>query len=186
VQELMHEVIEEGRGVLGGLRASDGGADDLLASLSRVPGELGIEGAAPVRIVMEGTARPLHPAVRDDVYRIAREALVNSLRHSGARNIDVELEYGTRHLRIVVRDDGKGIEPDLLREGRGGHWGLSGIRERAGKLGGELALRSRVGAGTEIELVVPNRVAFEDASSRGAGLRTRLFSRGRSIGGKQP
>jgi signal transduction histidine kinase len=63
-------------------------------------------------------------------------------------------------LRIVVRDDGRGIDAQVLASGVEGHWGLVGMRERAGRIGGQLKVRSRIGAGTEVELSVPARVAF--------------------------
>jgi signal transduction histidine kinase len=95
------------------------------------------------------------------VYRIGREALVNSFRHSGAKNIEVEVEYSSRQLYIVVRDDGCGIDPQVLGSGRDGHWGLSGMRERAERIGARLKLRSRHATGTEVELSVPGYVAFQ-------------------------
>ncbi len=169
VQQLMGQVIEEGRGALRGLRSAARSEDDLGAALSRVPGELGLpdlhepagaERGAGLRVVVEGRPRPLQPAVRDEIYRIAREALVNAFRHSGASAIEVEIEYAPRQLRVVIRDDGAGIDPEVLRAGREGHWGLSGMRERAERIGAQLKVWSRDGGGTEIELAVPGKVAF--------------------------
>ena len=85
---------------------------------------------------------------------------MNAFRHSGASTIETEIDYLPHEVRVVVRDDGRGIDPDVLRDGRDGHWGLSGMRERAKRIGGRLTVRSRVGAGTEIELAVPGRIAF--------------------------
>ena len=163
VQQLMRQVIEEGRGALRGLRSAERSEDDLGSSLSRVPGELGIPqgtAGAELRVVVEGRPRPLQPGVRDEIYRIAREALVNAFRHSGASAIEVEIEYAPRQLRVVIRDDGAGIDPEVLRTGREDHWGLSGMRERAERIGARLQVWSRDGAGTEIELAVPGKVAF--------------------------
>jgi signal transduction histidine kinase/ligand-binding sensor domain-containing protein len=163
VQQLMSQVIEEGRQALQGLRSTDRSADDdLEPSLSRIPGELGMQDLASFRVVAEGRARPLLPVVRDEIYRIAREATVNAFRHSGAATIEVEIEYAARQLRIVVRDDGQGIDSDVLRAGREGHWGLSGMRERAETIGARLQVWSRAGAGTEVELAVPSKIAFSD------------------------
>jgi signal transduction histidine kinase len=103
----------------------------------------------------------LRSIVRDDVYRIGREALVNALRHSGAGNIELHLEYAADQLRIIVRDDGCGIDSKVLRSGRDGHWGLSGMRERGERIGAKLKILSRVGEGTEVEVRVPRKVAFE-------------------------
>jgi signal transduction histidine kinase len=100
----------------------------------------------------------------DEVYRIGREALVNAFRHSHAKNIEVELEYTPARLRVLVRDDGCGIDPQVLKSGREGHWGLVGMRERAEQIGAKLSVWSRATAGTEIELSVPGNIAFPVAS----------------------
>ena len=87
---------------------------------------------------------------------------MNAFRHSGARNIEVEISYLGRGLTVVIKDDGRGIDPAILRSGREGHWGLPGMRERADRIGARLTLRSREGSGTEVELSLPARVAFSD------------------------
>ncbi len=163
VQQLMRQMIEEGRSALRGLRSSEQSADNLETSLARIPGELGAGEGVDFRIVTEGRVRPLLPVVRDEIYRIAREALVNAFRHAGASTIEVEIEYAPRQLRVVVRDDGGGIDEGVLQSGRDGHWGLSGMRERAERIGGRFHAWSRAGAGTEIELAMPSALAFADA-----------------------
>jgi signal transduction histidine kinase len=115
---------------------------------------------------VEGTPRELHPILRDDVYRIAREALQNAFRHAQATKIEAEITYGERLLRVRIRDDGKGIDPKLLDAGRDGHWGLPGMRERAGQIGARLDIWSEVGAGTEVELRIPGAVAYGTEGSR--------------------
>jgi signal transduction histidine kinase len=116
-------------------------------------------------VLLWKVALPLRFAIRDDVYRIGREALVNAFRHSGASNIDLHLEYVGNELRMLVRDDGCGIDPQVLQLGRDGHWGLSGMRERAERIGARLRVLSRPGGGTEVELRVPTKVAFESQRS---------------------
>src|SRR5262249_13488982 len=168
VLQLMAAVIEEGRNAMRGLRTpapQTSGADDLGEALARVPRELGLDEAAHLRITVGGPARRLRPLIRDEVYRISREALVNAFRHAAAAEIEVEIEFAARALRVLIRDDGRGIDPAVLRAGREGHWGLSGMRERAEGMGARLKLWSRERAGTEIELSVPGEIAFRDRSS---------------------
>ena len=86
---------------------------------------------------MEGLPRASHPVIRDEVYRVGRESLINAFRHSRASKIEVEVNYSSGNLRILVRDNGCGIDPPVLRAGREAHWGLPGMRERAEKDGGE-------------------------------------------------
>jgi len=108
---------------------------------------------------------PLRPAIRDKVYRIGREALINTFHHSRARNINLHLAYAADRLQILVEDNGGGIDSRVLRSGRDRHWGLSGMRERAERIGGNLKVMSRAGNGTEVELHLPSHVAFESSRS---------------------
>jgi signal transduction histidine kinase len=177
VLDLMGRVIEEGRNAVRGLRTPGGGSDDLEQSFYRAEQELSISGSSEFRVIVEGRPRPLHPIVRDEVHRLGREALMNAFHHASARHIEVELEYAAHHLRMLVRDDGVGIDPDVLQSGRQGHWGLSGMRERAERMGARLRLWSRAGAGTEVELSVPGHVAFVAPSpSPGGRRRGRWFT----------
>lgn len=115
---------------------------------------------AQFRVSVEGSARELHPIVREEGFMIAREALGNAFRHSGAQTVEVELTYGHRALHVRIRDDGQGISPDVLVDGKPEHFGLIGMRERARKLGATLEIWSKAGAGTEVELRVPADVAY--------------------------
>jgi signal transduction histidine kinase len=104
--------------------------------------------------------------IQDEVYRIARELLRNAFRHAEAGRIEVEVRYDSRHLGLHVRDDGKGIDPEILKAGgRAGHYGLPGMRERASQLGARLEFWSEAGAGTEAVLTVPGAAAY--AASNG-------------------
>ncbi len=184
VLELMRNVIDDGRNTLRGLRSPSTSPRDLEWAFSRVPEELGIPSVSNFRVIVEGQSRPLHPAIRDDVYRIGREALVNSFRHARASNIEVELEYGVKELRVLIRDNGRGIDPQVLRLGREGHWGLPGMRERAQRIGAQFKVWSRPAGGTEVELAVPAVIAFESKPSGGASnWFTRLRSGKKESGG---
>jgi len=165
VMELMGPAIEEGRNTIRGLRSSIEHPDDLVSSLTQIPYEFGNQ-AVNFRVVVEGSSVPLRNSIRDEVYRIGREALVNAFRHSGATKITLRLEYATEQFRMFVEDDGCGIGPSALSAGRDGHCGLSGMQERAERIGGRLKLMSRAGIGTEVELRVRGHIAFELAPSK--------------------
>jgi signal transduction histidine kinase len=130
-----------------------------------VPQELNFQHRTDFRVIVEGRQQPLHPVIRDEVYAISREALVNALRHSRASHIRVDVEYSASHLRVLVWDDGCGIDTQVQATGRDGHWGMAGMRERTHRIGGKLKILSRAGAGTEVELRVPGEIAFESHSS---------------------
>ena len=112
-------------------------------------------------VTVEGAPQILSPAIQDEVYRIGREALRNAFRHAHASRIEAEIRYDARCLRLRIRDDGRGIDRQILEAGaKAGHWGLPGIRERAKRIGGQFDIWSEPGAGTEIELTVPASRAY--------------------------
>ena len=155
--------ITEGRDAVQGLRASATERNDLAESIRSFADELAAEGGGEVAVRIEvlGVPRPTHPIVRDEIFRIAGEALRNALRHAGAQRIEVELRYDPRQLRLGVRDDGRGIAPEVLDAGgREGHFGMHGMRERAKVIGGKLTVWSAAEAGTEVELTVPAANAY--------------------------
>ena len=130
------------------------------------------ERPASFRVVVEGEQRPLKPLLQDEIYRIARELLRNAFRHAQAGQIEAEIRYEPRQLCVHVRDDGKGIDPQILKAGgRDGHWGLAGMRERAKRIGARLDFWSETGAGTEVRLTVPSSIAYQaDHKERWLGL----------------
>lgn len=171
--EIMNQVIDEGRNAVRGLRLSQSASLDLEQAFARIQQELAPEGAKGrgigFRVIAEGQRRVLHPLIRDEVYRIGREALTNAFRHARASHIDVELNYRPNQFRLLIRDDGHGIEPNILHAGRDGHFGLCGMRERADRIGAQLHIFSSPAAGTEVELSVPSRAAFQDQPNGGLG-----------------
>jgi signal transduction histidine kinase len=182
VLHLMRQVIEEGRTAVRGLRSSQDSSFDLAQAFSRIREELTVEEGIAFRVSVEGQPQPLRPVLRDEVYRIGREALTNAFRHSRATKVEAGLEYSAKQFRLLVSDNGRGIDPGVLQSGREGHWGIHGMRERAKKIGVRLNLRSRIAAGTEVELSIPNHIAFEHETSDGFLGRVRatiLEARGR-------
>jgi signal transduction histidine kinase len=157
------DAIAEGRDAVQGLRDSAVQSNDLARAVNTLGEELaagaGGQGSAAFRVTIEGEPRELHPIVRDEIYRICAEALRNAFSHAQARSIDVELRYDDKQFELRVRDDGKGIDPAVL-SGREGHYGLPGMRERATGIAGNLAVWSKPGAGTEVELIIPGAKAY--------------------------
>jgi signal transduction histidine kinase/ligand-binding sensor domain-containing protein len=159
------DAITEGRDAVQALRTSTTEMNNLAASLRAFGDELRAENggdkAAAIRVEVLGVTRALHPIVRDEVFRIAAEALRNALRHAASAQIEIEIVYDRQQFRLRVRDDGKGIDPQVLAQhGREGHFGLEGMRERAAVVGGKLTVWSALDAGTEIELTVPAANAY--------------------------
>jgi len=165
------QAIVEGRDAIQNIRSSTTVSSELSQAMTALGQELGCPNGPPTfRVSVEGTPRGLHPVLRDEIYRIAREALRNAFRHAQASQIEAEITYGESILRLRIRDDGIGIDPKHLRAGRDGHWGLPGMRERAQQIGAQFEMWSEVGAGTEVELRIPGSIVFEKTRVRG-GLR---------------
>jgi signal transduction histidine kinase len=126
-----------------------------------IVGSIESESTPSFQVIVEGRERELEVAVRDEVFRITREATRNALRHASAQAIEVEISYAEAQFCIRVRDDGIGLDPNIVDRGqRRGHWGLPGMRERAASFGGRLNVWSERGAGTEVEVSVPARIAY--------------------------
>ena len=166
------QAVKEGREAVQGLRVLTAEPNDLAETIktfgdefaaNATPRETRIGSAAGTafRVEVEGSARRLHPIVHDEVYRIATEAIRNAFQHSGAPQIEVELHYDPRQVRLRVRDDGQGIDQQTLAAGaREGHFGLTGMRERAALAGGKLTVWSSPGAGAEVELTISASQAY--------------------------
>jgi signal transduction histidine kinase len=152
--QLMYRVINEGRVALQDLRSSPSASPTLEEALHGLWDELA-PGGVQFRIVVEGQSKALAPEILEQIYMIGREAVLNALRHSGAASVEAEVQYSSRRVRLIVRDNGCGIDPHILRSGRELHWGLLGMRERAASVGAQLRIWSRQGGGTEVELSVP-------------------------------
>jgi ligand-binding sensor domain-containing protein/signal transduction histidine kinase len=161
------EAIAESRAAVRGLRASVPVGRNIEQALTALRDECGSEGAREVpayRVIVEGERREIAPLVQDEVYRIAREAFRNSIRHAKGEKIEAEITYREDAFLLRLRDDGVGMAADSPH--REGHWGLQGMHERATQLGGRLDVWSERGAGTEIALSVPAHIAYSDGSRK--------------------
>jgi signal transduction histidine kinase len=155
------QVMMGGRELLLDLRTGSGEASNLSEAFVNAEGELRKIRDTDYKVIVQGEPKDLHPVVFEEAYRLGREALVNAFQHSRATSIEAELIFEPSGLRLRFRDDGIGLDPKILREGRrDNHWGLPGMRERAKKIGAHIEIWSRNGAGTEIEVWIPASVAY--------------------------
>lgn len=154
-------VLAEWRDLVLDLKVSSTQASELPHALAVVGEVLKEDHPAAFRVVVYGEPRELHAVVRDEAYRIGREALTNAFQHSKAARIEVEIAYNLAELRIGILDDGCGIDTNILKHGhRSGQWGLPGIRQRAQKVGAHFDVWTRPGGGTEVELRIPAAIAY--------------------------
>lgn len=157
------QAVNEGRAALNSLRSSTTEKNDLAEALQRAIETCRILGSVLPTFTKAGNSREMHPIVRDEVYRIGYEAIRNACMHSGGTHLDVELRYG-HDLVVRVKDNGQGIAATIITEGKEGHFGLQGMRERAVRIGAKLTIVSAANSGTEIVLVVPGDIAFHNSS----------------------
>jgi signal transduction histidine kinase len=136
LHELRPPLLEE-EGLIGALRQR----------LEAVEGRVGID----ARVLAEEWIE-LPPSVEDGLYRIAQEALNNTLKHAQARSVWVRLRSRQEHVELEVADDGVGFDPATVIDGGG--MGLASMRERAHKLGGTLTVSSSPGSGTRVKVAV--------------------------------
>jgi signal transduction histidine kinase/ligand-binding sensor domain-containing protein len=156
------QAITEGRDAVEELRSSPKVTHDLASAIDALGQELAADAPGPVfHVEVEGALRDLPPILRDEIYRIAGEAIRNAFRHARAGRIDAGIRYGESQLQLKIRDDGKGIDPKVLdQKGCAGHWGLQGMHERAKNMGGDLDVWSEVNSGTEVDLSIPAAIAY--------------------------
>jgi len=163
------KALAESRDAIQGLRSEPMARGDLAEILMSTSQELahsnnGNQEPPVFDLIQEGERHNLSPTTKNEVCRIALEILRNAYRHAHASRIETEVRYGDHNLRIRIRDDGKGIDPSVLKAGGlAGHWGLRGVRERAARIGAQLDFWSEAGAGTEVQLTVPASAAYETA-----------------------
>jgi ligand-binding sensor domain-containing protein/signal transduction histidine kinase len=173
--ERAEQALAEGRDAIHDLRSSTVVTNELAQAVTALGKEMSHElasqdsahGLAKYHVVVEGPPRDLHPILRDEVYAITREAVRNAFRHAQARDIEVEIRYSGNSFQVRIRDDGKGIDAGIVAEGRAGHYGVPGMRERARRIGGKLDVWTATGAGTEIALSIPASIAFGTSPGRG-------------------
>ncbi len=176
------QAIVESRDAIQDLRSHPISEGNLASLLEAAGEELAAQDKNEVsppgfRVIVEGEPLKLSSNLQDEVYRITHEVLRNAFRHAGAGQIEVEIRYDKSQLRLRIRDDGEGIDPEVLEENqRPGHWGLPGVRERAERIGSQLSFWSQAGAGTEVELTIPAAIAYESART---GHRFRMFKKER-------
>lgn len=166
-------VLVEGRDRVRDLRTPHSDVD-LGSALHALASDVARDSGLEIRLISEGAPHDIHSLVHEEIERITEEAVRNAINHAQASTLEILVVWEARRLLVAIRDNGVGIPDDVASQGaREGHFGMIGMRERAGRIGGELVVSSRPGRGTEVALSLPGRVAYRD---RRAGWIDRLFS----------
>ncbi|MGV7209941.1 two-component regulator propeller domain-containing protein [Oxalobacteraceae bacterium A2-2] len=149
----MEEALAEGRDEVMGLRSAIGSDISLGAALERFGRRMANNLPTRFSLRTEGQPYPLRPLVADEVFAIAREAIVNAFRHAGASVIEVELRYDAAEFLVRVSDDGRGLPAQPGSDAApSGHYGLVGMRERAARIEARLALHAGDTGGTVVRI----------------------------------
>jgi signal transduction histidine kinase len=163
---LADSVLVEGRNSVRDLRADRSVRADLSSELVRLAEELSELHHIAFTVATSDPARRLSAAAYDDIFSIAREALVNAFSHSKASQISLKLEYSNLGFCFSCSDDGCGLPEEIkLAGGAPGRYGLVGMRERADKLGAHLSFETTAPRGTKVTLKVPGRMAYKSNKS---------------------
>lgn len=158
----LERAILEARAALHSLRASTTQTNDLAEAFKRAAEESRMQSSMEVSLSVSGHSKEMHPVVRDEIYRIGYEAIRNAYKHSNGNRLQVSLRYG-KDVAVCVSDNGVGIDPVVADQGANRHFGLRGMRERAARIGGKLNIASSPDSGTEVTILVPATVAFEES-----------------------
>ena len=159
---LVLRAIDEGSAAIRGVHKASPAPSSLAQAFSTLFSEVTAGPGLRIRIFVQGKPRTLNPTIQEQLFLIGREAVMNALRHSQARKIEVEIQYLRDAVHVFVRDNGCGINPEAIRQDGDSHWGLRGMRERAENIGARLGIWSRTGAGTEVRVAVPVDIAKTD------------------------
>ena len=146
---LVRQAIDEGCAAIRGVHQASPAGSSLEHAFSNLLSETTTERDLRLRIFVCGKPWTLDSAIQDQLFLIGREAVINALRHSQATKIDVDIQYKHDLLRLFVRDNGCGINPETVQRECDSHWGLRGMRERAKNIGARFGIWSRTGAGTD-------------------------------------
>ncbi len=149
----VREGLADARQSIWALRSQDSDETTLPVRMRRMVEAAGTD-ALQAEFSIFGAYRPLPPDTDREILRIAQEAIHNVKKHAGAAHLEVQLEYGPDQIALEVRDDGRGFVESANHASRAGHYGLTGMRERAESIGGTLDVVSEAGAGTTVRLRV--------------------------------
>jgi signal transduction histidine kinase len=153
-RDYVREGLADARQSIWALRTQDADETTLPVKLRRIAEAAG-GGGLNSNFSLFGAYRSLPAETERELLRIAQEAVHNVKKHAGASQLWVELDYGPGTIALEVRDDGRGGAVDRAHVTSSGHFGLTGMRERAAAIGGELEVESAPGTGTSVRLRAP-------------------------------
>jgi ligand-binding sensor domain-containing protein/signal transduction histidine kinase len=162
---LVQEGLEEARRSIWNLRAEDSDRPTLPQQLDRIVQDT-INRGTDAELEVTGAYHPLPAATEEELLRITQEGVANALRHGNPATLYLRLVYTRNHLQLDITDDGTGFDVENAPAKDSGHYGLTGLRERAEQIGGKLMIQSAPQQGTTVRV--------ELTTTRNRNQRTRL------------
>jgi len=172
--------LAESRDAIQNIRSSPSRESDISEWINSMMADLAQEYAfrtdlrPTCSVVVEGAHRPLKAFVVTEIFRIAQECVRNAFQHARPNRIEAWINYEEAQFQMRIRDDGIGIDSEVLKKGsRSGHWGLTGMKERAAQISAKLEIWSKSGSGAELRLIVPGHIAYDRSQKKDAsGIRS--------------
>jgi ligand-binding sensor domain-containing protein/two-component sensor histidine kinase len=152
-QELVRAGLDDARRAIWELRSQNAENQDLASQLLQTAERVTASSEIKTQVQVHGIYRPLPSAVEGELLRIAQEAVTNVVRHANATHIEILLSFTPRSVKMTIMDDGNGFASDAPSLADG-HFGITGMKERAQQIGGSLTVSSKEGEGTQVQVEV--------------------------------
>jgi PAS domain S-box-containing protein len=162
--------LTEARRSVRGLRPQLLRDGNITTALNQLVRQLGTDSLVRINFSANGDAqRLMSPDIESNLLRISQEAITNAMKHSGANQINVRLSAGPEAIQLAIEDNGAGFDPHVSTLSRG--FGLISMQERADRIGGDLTILTKPGAGTKIHLLLPilRTTKLGEDRTRGSG-----------------
>ena len=152
-QEMVRSGLEDARKAIWELRSQSAENRDLATQLVKMADRATASTPIQTEVRVSGAYRPLPENTENELLRIAQEAVTNAVRHASPNRVEIRLRFEGRRVELAVEDDGRGFSgpaPSMEQ----GHYGITGMKERAQQIGGTLTVDSRAGSGTRVCVAV--------------------------------
>jgi ligand-binding sensor domain-containing protein/two-component sensor histidine kinase len=153
-QELVRTGIEDARRAIWELRSQNADSQDFASQLVQMAERVTASSGVKPQVEVHGAYRPLPALTESELLRIAQEAITNVIRHAHATRVNVRVEYSRRRVSMTISDNGRGFAGEVPSTSEG-HFGITGMQERAQQIGGKVKVTSKEGEGTQVHVTVP-------------------------------
>jgi ligand-binding sensor domain-containing protein/signal transduction histidine kinase len=153
-QELVRSGLEDARKAIWDLRSQSADNRDLAAQLVKMADRVTTGTEIKTEVRVNGAYRALPERLEGELLRIAQEAVTNAVRHADPNRVEIQLRFAGKRMELIVEDNGRGFSGEIPST-QDGHFGLTGMKERAQQIGGSLTVSSKQGQGTRVCVEIP-------------------------------